>query len=43
MLSVTHIMPVRYQWWGRNATVHNLKPKWNAQTQRSQERTKLCS
>ena len=21
------------QWWGRNATVHDLQPKWNAQTQ----------
>ena len=28
---------------GRNATVHDPKPKWNAQAQQSQERTQICS
>ena len=28
---------------GRNATVHDPKPKWNAQTQQSQEWIQICS
>jgi len=28
---------------GRNATVHDLKPKWNAQTQQSREWMQISS
>jgi len=46
MLSVTHIMPVLVLLsvvGGKNATVHDSKPKWNAQTQQSQEWMLICS